>query len=152
MNIWDNLPDLEYTKKYKNESNINVYEVHGKQFLETISVENFKKWLIVNIDKYGERIHKSSDLGNIDNKSLSHSFRAGLQLKEIYETGDLKFPLKDAEFIKNIKYGKYHYFNDEIDKKLEKLVDNIEELSYNSKYPDKADKEYWDNFIIGSYK
>jgi len=150
--IWDELPNIEHTKKYKDEkTGLMVYEVCGKKFQDTTPIkivldclENFYK-------QYGKRAEDAKNNKNIDFKSLSHAFRAGYQLKEIYETGDLKYPLKEAEFIKNIKQGKYHYQDDNIASKLENLVDEVEVLAKNSSYPEKADRYFFEDWLCDFY-
>jgi DnaJ-domain-containing protein 1 len=103
-------------------------------------------------DSYGERARQAERNEGIDWKAVSHAFRAGYQLKEIYETGDLKYPLKDAQYILEIKQGKYHYQNDNIAERLESLIAGIESLCAASKYPDKADREFWDEWLVSLYK
>jgi len=101
---------------------------------------------------YGERARQAEANEGIDWKAISHAFRAGLQLQEIYETGDLKFPLKEAEFLKKIKNGEFHYKNDKIGEKLENLIKKVEILAEKSHFPEKADRKFWENFILSLYK
>ena len=60
--------------------------------------------------------------------------------------GEIIYPLKQANFLKQIKTGELN-FND-ILPELENLLDEIEQLSLISKYPEKADIEFFNKFII----
>jgi predicted nucleotidyltransferase len=101
-------------------------------------------------ESYGERAKMAKENKGLDFKAISHAFRAGLQLREIYKTGNLKYPLKDAEFLRDIKQGKFHY-QDELSPKLEEIVKEVETLSQASNYPDKVDRKFWDEWIIELY-
>lgn len=56
------------------------------------------------ISKYGHRVKDSNGLA-VDWRALSHSIRIVEQIIELCETKHLVFPLKNAEFIKNVKQG-----------------------------------------------
>jgi len=150
--IWDKLPEIEHTKKYKDEvTGTMIYEVCGRKFMNTTPISEVQKCLELIDKNYGERARLAAQNLLCDWKAISHAFRAGYQLKEIYETGNLIYPLKDAKYILEIKKGKYHYQNDGIAEKLEDLISNIEGLSLKSNYPEKVDREFWDKWIIDVY-
>lgn len=104
------------------------------------------------ISNYGARAEAAERNEGIDFKAVSHAFRAGYQLKEIYETGDLKFPLKEREFLRDVKIGKFHYKNDKIGEKLDNLIDEVKLLAEKSNYPEKVDRGYFQDFILSLYK
>ena len=118
----------------------------------TKSLKSYIGYCRSQASKYGIKGSKLEEAQKINWKSISHAFRVGYQLKELYTTGDLIFPLKDAEFIKEIKKQKFHFSNDKIADKLENLVNEIEVLASNSNYPQSVDLTYWNNFIINLYK
>jgi len=60
----------------------------------------------------------------------------------------ITFPLKEAVFLRDVKQGKLNYI-EEVAPILEDLMVEVEELSVNSDFPEKVDKEYWDGFICG---
>lgn len=102
-------------------------------------------------EQYGDRARQAAlDLG-VDNKAISHAFRACFQLKEIYTTGDLVYPLKNAEFLKKVKVGEYKYTADGIGFKLEALLDEVQQLAKKSNFPEKVDRKFWDDFILSIY-
>lgn len=79
---------------------------------------NITKWK----NMYGNRVKDTVERG-IDYKSFSHAFRSIYQILELFETGDLIFPLRDAEFLKEIKMKKYT--PEELIEKLEDLMKTV---------------------------
>lgn len=70
------------------------------------------------LSKYGDRVVNNKE--GSDFKAYSHALRSLLESKELIETNDLKFPLKDRSYLKDIKEGK-------IDK--EEVSDKIKSLN-----------------------
>lgn len=73
------------------------------------------------------------------------------EFKEIFETNDLKYPLNKAQFIKDIKYGKYHYKNNGIGEKLNTLLDEINELADKSNLPESVNSKELKKLILMNY-
>jgi len=101
-------------------------------------------------DAYGQRAQDAKHNKNIDWKATSHALRAGYQLKEIYETGDLKYPLKDREFLLAVKQGKLD-FTTEVAPRLEEVIEEVEQLAEASNLPAKVDRNFWNEFIVDVY-
>jgi predicted nucleotidyltransferase len=154
IKAWEVLPQNEYCSFVTNpkENRWLHYECCGKQLQETMSVGYAVDIIQKTYDRYGERAQQAKENVGIDFKAVSHAFRAGFQLKEIYETGDLKYPLKDADYIRDIKTGKYHYANDGIGEKLEQLLVEVESLSSKSNLPEKVDVKWFDSFVLECYE
>lgn len=81
-----------------------------------------------------------------DFKALSHALRAAYQLHEIFETGDLKFPLSMAEQLLAVKKG-------ELDFKLvlhnlEDSINVVDRLANASTLPSKVDHQVVDKFLL----
>lgn len=152
-NWWDNLPINEYAKivKAPQESRWGFYEVCGKKFGATVRVHNFLASIEKMYDSYGARAKLAERNEGIDWKAISHALRASYQLIEIYETGDLKYPLTQADYLRDVKLGKYHYVNDGIGDILESNLTRVEALSAASKLPDTFNKEWAELFIINRY-
>lgn len=153
--IWDKLPDLPHTMKYIHEENTaitdkRVYDVCGRKLPINITVEYAASIIQNLVDDYGKRVRAAQTSEGVDTKAISHAFRVGLELKEIITTGDLVFPLKDAEWLKKIKYGEIK-FSEGLGAQLEDLIDEVEELAKNSNLPEKADRKWADNFILKCY-
>ena len=154
-NLWEELPDSEYSKKYNIDNcqakDKRAFDFCGKKLMADTNVFFAKQTIQKFYDSYGERARLAQANEGIDWKAISHAFRVGYQLKEIYLTGDLIFPLKDREFLINIKKGNYHFAKDNIAEKLEDLTKEIEILAINSKYPESVDLSFWENFIYNLY-
>lgn len=134
--IWSYLPINDYCF-FVTESD-KFYEVCGRKFQLTISVDYMKDCIYKIYKSYGNRAWQAKENKGIDWKAVSHAFRAGFQLKEIYETKNLVYPLKDAPFIRDVKKGYYHYTNDGISERLENLLEEVESAAENSDLPKKV--------------
>ncbi len=100
-------PPLKYTKivTLVKHGEQKYLEVCGKKYIFTWNITQLREALNREIARYGERTASGVSSG-LDAKSLSHALRVLFQLQEILTTKTLKFPLKDAEFIKDVKVGK----------------------------------------------
>ena len=146
--IWDKLPDLEHTHKYFDEKiQLRIYEVCGKKFQETTPILNVIDCLNRYYDNYGQRARDAKENKNLDWKAVSHAIRAAYQLKEILEDNTITFPLKEADYVKQVKTGELDYQTD-VAVRLESLMDEVESLSLKSDLPEKVNRSFWDDFII----
>jgi len=151
--IWSDLPEGEFIIKGKEPIGTGgrMYEICGKKMSETSSISYFYDMVSTYYDSFGERAKKAKENKGVDWKAVSHAFRACDQLIEIYETGDLKYPLKNAQFIKDVKYGKYHFVNDNLGDLLEEKLAKVEKLAKESDYPDEFDIEKWNKWLVSLY-
>jgi predicted nucleotidyltransferase len=110
--------------------------------------------VIISLDKklkgYGNRAQLARENNGVDWKAISHAFRAGYQLQEIYTTGDLVFPLAEREFVLAIKQGKLP-FND-VQVQLEELIESVEKLAFASTFPEQADREFFEKYLTNLYR
>ncbi|AIZ02443.1 nucleotidyltransferase [Escherichia phage vB_EcoM_VR25] len=128
------------------------YTVLGRKYQTTLSLIELKQSLNKLDAEYGERARKAEANEGIDWKALSHAYRAGYQLKEIYQAGDLQYPLRTAPFILEIKQG-LHAFKD-VQAELEAIVDEVETNAVwaaKNGMPDKVDMKFWDKFVEEVY-
>ncbi|QEG10956.1 nucleotidyltransferase [Klebsiella phage KMI12] len=128
------------------------YNVLGRKFQTTITVKEMKYSLEKLDAEYGERARKAEANEGVDWKALSHALRGGLQLQEIYSTGDLKYPLVHAPLIKKIKAGELPF--KEVQDILETTVDAVERLAHQAEkngMPKKVDMKFWDDFVEKVY-
>lgn len=128
------------------------YTVLGRKYQTTLSITELKQSLNKLDAEYGERARKAEANEGIDWKALSHAYRAGYQLLEIYQTGDLVFPLREASIIKLIKAGELPF--KEVQELLEDTVDLVEVLAiqaHKNGMPDKVDMKFWDKFVEEVY-
>lgn len=128
------------------------YEVLGRKFQSSISVEMMKSSIYKIWKEYGDRARQAEQNDNIDWKALSHALRGGFQLEEIYSTGDLKYPLESAEILKEVKVGNIHF--KEVQVMLEDVVSNVErlaEVARKNGMPSEPDMKFWDDFVEKVY-
>ena len=128
------------------------YNVLGRKFQTTITVKEMKYSLEKLDAEYGERARKAEANEGVDWKALSHALRGGLQLQEIYSSGDLKYPLAQAPLIKKIKAGELPF--KEVQDILETTVDAVESLAHQAEkngMPKKVDMKFWDDFVEKVY-
>lgn len=146
--IWNLLPVEEHCYMIEdNPQGIKQYQVCGKIIQETASVEYAIGILQKFYDNYGKRAKMAAENKGIDWKAISHALRAAYQIKQLLTENTITFPLKEADYLREVKQGKLHYMN-EVAPKLEALMDEVEKLSEKSALPKKVDRKFWDNFII----
>lgn len=153
--IWDSLPEGEYYYKGEEPTNRNAdkrfFECAGKKVTATVAV-NYALEIFQNLyDKYGDRVKIAKNLEGQDLKAISHSFRVGYQLYEVYKNGGFSYPLPQSEFIKDVKYGRLSFIEDNLDGKLNELISEVEELARNSSFPDKIDNIWLDDIVLNAY-
>jgi hypothetical protein len=152
--IWNSLRLSLNAEKSVNERGSSgdkrVYRVCGRELQATLAISH--AWTIVKgiHDSYGERVRKARE-GQIDWKSMSHAFRAALQCKEIVETGDLHFPLKDAEWLRDLRLGKFNFLECGLDRKLDDLIAEVQAKMEKSDLPEKIDQKFLDSLILSAY-
>lgn len=153
--VWDLLPVGENISKYNydncTQDDKRVYDVCSRKIMATCPIDKAIDTVYKFHKAYGERAKIAELSQGIDWKAIMHAFRAGFQLKEILKIGDLKYPLKDFEFLKKIRMGSFHYKNDGIGTMLDNLIEEIKELSDKSNLPEKSDKTFWEKWIISLY-
>lgn len=153
--VWNKFPDgenIEFINIEKcSQEDSRAVSICSKKLMADTRVGHAIDVIQKFYDSYGERAKLAKENMGIDWKAIHHAFRAGLQLKEIYQTGDLIYPLKDSKFLLDIKQGKYHYQNDGIAIKLDDLLDEIELLAERSFLPEKVDREFWNNWLLDLY-
>lgn len=109
------------------------------------------------IDRIEEKINKeytsqrtidASD-GN-DWKALSHAIRVLLEIKELLDTGNIQFPLKDKKFLLDIKLGKVEreFIDNFFNRELSNILERVQKNELNWKY----DEEFWNEFILKEIK
>lgn len=152
--VWDQLPVSLNAEKTTNErsgsQDKRVYRICGRELQATVTITHAES-VIANIrDSYGERVRKARD-GQIEWKALMHAFRAALQCREIVETGDLHFPLKDAEWLRDLRLGRFNFLECGLDRKLDDLIAEVQHKMEKSDLPDKVDQKWLDSLILSAY-
>jgi hypothetical protein len=145
--IWYQLPRGEHCHDIGADPNgMRQYQVCGKIFQESSAVGHVLPIMGKFYDDYGERAKQAVENKNIDWKAISHAMRAAIQTKEIIKFGTIRYPLKDAPFLLDVKSGRLDYAR-EVAPLLEALMDEVEQLVDESNLPEAVDVSYWDNFI-----
>jgi hypothetical protein len=121
------------------------YTTAGTMFHLGVNTKFFLTNLENKVKEYGQRVRQASVDGN-DWKALSHSYRLCEEYIELCEEGTLQFPLKNAQYIKNIKLGLIPV--EIVESELDELFEKIETLKYNSK----ADQDFWNDWLVEKYK
>ena len=153
--IYDDLPDGQYyikgIEERNNTKDKRYFECAGKKITATVAIPYAIEIFENLFNSYGDRVKIAAGLDSHDYKSISHAFRCGYQLKAIYKDGGFQYPLKETEFIKDVKFGKVSYLEDNLDGKLNDLITEVEELALNSQFPEKIDQKWLDNLVIQAY-
>jgi len=121
------------------------YEVCGKKMTLSATTDNYVGMLQNFVKEFGERARQAETNQGIDWKAISHAFRAAFQVKDILTHGDFTYPLKQVDFLKQIKNGELHFSN--VSPMLENLMVELEELSEKSLLPDTVNDEKCDNLL-----
>lgn len=140
--IWSILPQSEGVKH-----NIDFYDVYGKMFQRTCKLKYVIDPLQKYLSNYGKKAYLAKNNTGINWKDVSHAIRAALQIKEIFITNNLIYPLKDSKLLLDIKLGKLDYLN-VVNPLLEDLIDEVKELSNKSNLPETVDINFWNNFLF----
>ncbi|AZU98562.1 hypothetical protein [Acinetobacter phage AbTZA1] len=147
------LPINEYCKiETDPKTGATFYNVMGVKHQLTIKMSELKQKIAKEWEKYGERARQAELNNGIDWKAMHHAIRGGLQLQEIYDTGDLEYPLKDAELLLKIKKGELSF--KEVSTILEDVIADVDALSIQAAkngMPQKVDRSFWDNFVYNVY-
>lgn len=124
--------------------------VCGVQHQFNLDLDKFIKRIEEKINKEytSQRTIDAKD-GN-DWKALSHAIRVLLEVKELLDTGNIQFPLKDKEFLLDIKLGKVEreYIDNFFNQELSNILERVQKNELNWKY----DEEFWNEFILQEVK
>jgi len=101
-------------------------------------------------NEYGERTKKAKNVSGADLKGISHSIRIGEQIKQLLTDGEVTFPLKNKEFIKDVKYGNV---NSEVYLKyIDELFIECEMLSESSPLRSDVDQDFIDDLCVYAHE
>ncbi|UCE64951.1 MAG: nucleotidyltransferase domain-containing protein [Candidatus Zixiibacteriota bacterium] len=146
---WDSLPTGEHLKYIEDDIGA-MYEVCGRKIQPTVTIGYALNIVRKFYDNYGKRAQKAANNEGIDWKAVSHALRCAHQMKSIYETGDILFPLKESEDLIKIKKGEMDYTT-QVAPMLDNLMDEVEELCEKSTLPKKVDIKKWERWLLKLY-
>lgn len=153
--VWNMLPLGEHIKIIESNICLNPYreirqvQIVGKKFQETSKIGYILPTLEKYQEEYGKKAILAKENKGIDWKAVSHAFRAAIEVKELLLTHTITLPLKEAEFIKEIKLGKLDYTT-EVSPLLDELMAEVEIASRTSTLPEAPDYKFWESFIIST--
>ena len=96
--------DLKFCRLAEVQNRPGLY-LGGKLFPGGLKITELRAWLEKEMLRYGNRAAEAEANRGLDVKALSHAIRALSQVREIFETGRLVFPLKNRAEITAIKEG-----------------------------------------------
>ena len=124
--------------------------VCGVQHQFNLELKRFAQRLEEKINKeYTSQRTKDAADGN-DWKALSHALRVLLEVKELLSFGTINFPLKDSQFLLDVKLGKID--RDTVDTFFEFELSTILENVQANKLGWKYDQDFWNEFILKEIK
>jgi len=125
--------------------------VLGKLFSEDITFEYLHERVQQLYIGFGNRTKTISKTENkVDYKALSHAYRIASEVKELLETEFIQFPLKERDYVKEIKSGLHD--QDKIVDEIQDILDSIDTLILYSKINDKSDRKLMDKIILSFYE
>ena len=133
-------------KTLKEPANIDYVEILGKLYSGDVTVKYFLDRTIKLEEQFGNRTRASTE--GVDWKALSHSVRVLHEVEELLDTGFIEFPLKYAEFIKDIKENDNEDDLEGIMEYISEKIDVVKEKLENSDLPEKSNRELMDNIEL----
>ena len=126
----------------------------GSDYMLTNSYRYFSNCIDKKYNSYGERARKvkESFVNNgvsADWKALSHAYRCISEMKELLETKNIIFPLRERKLILDIKLGKINF--DDVMNLINKSLDEVNTILANTDIKDTYNKKFSDNFVINMY-
>lgn len=125
-------------------------EVLGKKFQLKTQIQHIIRPLRKFDEEYGGRSRMAAKNEGVDWKAVSHAFRCSYQLIELATHQEIVFPLKEAEFLKQVKTGQIPWL--ELQDKLTELMDKSFKALESSPLPEVPDREFWHEFILKTYR
>lgn len=122
------------------------YEVCGKKLTLTATTDHYVSMMENFIREFGERAKQAETNHGVDWKAISHAFRAAFQVRDLLTEGDFTYPLKETDFLKQVKSGSLHF--KDVSPMLETLMDELEVLSAKSTLPEKVDDDAADELLL----
>lgn len=135
--------------RYDGSNNISFIEIGDLNLMPHTPIKRVKIILEERLSKVGNRKELLTKYG-YDCKFGMHLIRLMLEGVELLKTGELKFPLKEAQMLKDIREGKWKI--EDILNCSQELEREIEDLTKNSKLPNKPNIEEIEKFTISKLK
>lgn len=145
--VTDFFEELKNMNKFEFRTAENQVEslfVNQVMFYNTLTFNTLKKLLENQLKKF------NSTVENVNFKDLSHGLRACYEGQELMQDYTLTLPLKNSEFLKEVKYGQVEL--EVVVKTLEKEFDKLVEMTNNSTLPNELDKNLTNKLLLEFYQ
>jgi len=127
--------------------NVEYVSILGKMFEGNVSVQYFIERVMKLYNQFGNRTKTIANTeSKICYKALSHSLRIAEEVKELMETEFIKFPLKNADYIREVKEGKHDV--QKIIDEVSDILDEVDTLLLKSNLPEKPDADKVNKFLL----
>lgn len=146
----DGLFTGEYIKWFTADDGVKYYEVLGKKYWESNTIDYVKEQLTKVYEGYGHRAKLAAENKGMDWKAIHHSLRVMYQVRAIIEYGDFYYPLAETDFLMRVKRGDVDY-ETEVAPEFDKFFDSLQEMIEKSGLPEKPDVKYWEKWLLGVY-
>lgn len=127
----------------------NMLYLNGKLHDGHISIGEFYERVRFDAEKYGERSRNAMKNVGVDWKALSHTLRCIYEAMELLKTGQIKFPLAQANTIRSVKEGKLDF--PDVQDLIEMGFANLVEVDKESTYGGFWDQPLADQLIMNLY-
>jgi predicted nucleotidyltransferase len=101
------------------------------------------------VNEYGQRALQAERNEGVDWKALSHAVRIGREALELFQSGNITFPLPYADHILSIKRGKVPY--ETVATEIEQLVEEVEAAASASGLPEEPDQALIEDLVTRAY-
>jgi hypothetical protein len=128
---------------------ISYWNVCGRKLQFTATIKHARDVIAKLVDEYGHRALQAESQNGVDWKALSHAVRVGSQAIELLTTGQITFPLRNADHIRAIKTGQMQYHA--VSAEIEELLVAVERESIQSSLQTEADHVWIDGFVADCY-
>lgn len=153
--VYNQLPLNDFVKHSQmgdtNGINLKFYEICGKKYQDTLTLEQLGQHAYLIVNSYGDRSKQARDNEGVDFKAVSHALRAAYQCLGILKDGDFEYPLPQNDFLLKVKTGQLDFVG-EIQPELERVIDEVETLCLTSSLPESVNREYWDDWLLDIYE
>lgn len=126
---------------------IKYISVLGKMFEGRVTFEYFLERVLKLYNQFGNRTKTVAETAEkVDFKALSHANRVALEVEELLETGFINFPLKDRDYIKDVKSGKV---SPEVAiQEVEDVLQNVDEMLLVTEMREESNQEALDEITL----
>lgn len=145
------LPTNEHVHWEDREDDKHFLVVCGRKLQDTLCAAQALVPLRKFAQNYGARAEAAARNEGVDWKAVSHALRAAYELRAIYTHGDIRFPLPEARYLRDVKQGKLDFLT-EVGPELEASVAVVEYLSSVSQLPEQVDRSRWDDWTYDTMR